>query len=40
MRDQAANQSQRRLIAAVLITVLCVASVLAYRWVRRDITYW
>jgi hypothetical protein len=40
MRDLAANQSRRRLIAAALIAVLCVASVLAYRWIRRDITYW
>ena len=40
MRDLAANQTQRRLIAAALITALCVASVLAYRWIRRDITYW
>ena len=39
MGNLAANQSQRRLIAAALITVLCVESVLAYRWIRHDTTY-
>lgn len=36
----AAQQSRRRLLAAVLLAALGVASFLALRWIWRDITYW
>ncbi len=36
----AAHQSRRRLIAAVVIAFIGVASFLAIRWAWRDITYW